>query len=429
MVSRQLAELRHSTYYLRLLQQQRDSILRDADPRELELEWANVKRGQAVAAKMYRDIPNAASLCLDYATSGYFWRVATMKLQEAISWCDIGFAAAKTLGVDLLPTGIYDALITSHSLSQDNESAIDYCEQYLDLARRSGHRELVCHALLRLGSELESRDRPLKAIPYYDEALQISAEEGNVDLEVMALIGRGNIYKDCGNGLKAKELYERALMLLQDRKSRSVGFDPEQSIGGILLLLGRYKEAADFFDATLDGVRDNSLVASGILYQMGEATFKGGDMDRSRATYTKLLEIGRRSGHRIIEATASESLGSTNQSLGNTSDAFAWYQEAVHLYEQDDPGSLAHALMKMGELSESQGDARQSIARYERALRLTRDDPELKSTCRLRLIMTHLSLGERKQARALSDDELKRVVGARQTSLEARALLGSGFGS
>jgi len=171
--ARTTAQRRHAEHYKNVLSAANNLYLRGNEGITygialFEIEWNNIKAGQAWAATHAHDDDIAARLCNAYPDAGAYCLNLRLHMREWIRWLEAALAAARQLkrrdaeGVHLGNFGV------AYSFLGDTRKAIEYYEQRLVIAREIGDRRGEGNALGNLGSAYVDLGDMQKAIKYYE---------------------------------------------------------------------------------------------------------------------------------------------------------------------------------------------------------------------------------------------------------------------
>jgi tetratricopeptide (TPR) repeat protein len=258
---REQAALRHSIYYLAVLENADKLYRRGGESlmRALALfdgERGNVYAGQAWAADHWAKDQEVAQLCNDYPDRGTNVLLLRQRPREQIRWREVALNAARQLkdraaeGRHLGNLGIaYDAL-------GETSRAIGYHDLDLAVAREIGDRRGEGSALGNLGVAYRRLGETHRAIGYHEQALVIYREIGDRLGEGLGLGNLGIAYKDLGDYQHAIEYYERALVIhreIGDRQSEGRDFG---NLGIAHKNLGDYHRAIEYYEQQLAIARE-----------------------------------------------------------------------------------------------------------------------------------------------------------------------------
>ncbi|GGA00700.1 tetratricopeptide repeat protein [Okeania sp. KiyG1] len=132
------------------------------------------------------------------------------------------------------------------------EKAINYHQQYLQIAGETGDRSGEGAALGNLGITYYSLGEYDKAINYHQQCLQIAREIGNRSGESSALGNLGNAYLFLGEYDKAINYHQQCLQIAREIGNRSEEGSALGNWGVALLKLEKYAESLEYSQAALE---------------------------------------------------------------------------------------------------------------------------------------------------------------------------------
>ncbi|MBI2706967.1 MAG: tetratricopeptide repeat protein, partial [Proteobacteria bacterium] len=195
----------------------------------------------------------------------------------------------------------------------------------LELAKKSGNKELQAQALIGLGNARDG-DR----IGHYREALKLAEEIGNKGLQAQALIGLGNA-RD-GND---KEHYRAAFELA--KKIGSKELQAQALIG-----LGNARDGAHNYRVALklaEEIKNKDLQAQALI-GLGNAR----DGDRI-GHYREALKLAEEIKDKDLQAQALIGLGNACAGRRNNQDALTYFEDAL---SRVNPGSELYKKAEVG---------------------------------------------------------------------------------
>jgi tetratricopeptide (TPR) repeat protein len=215
---RQTARERHARYYLevlwvanRLYKVGSEDLIRGL--KQFDLDWANIRAGQAFAAEEASESEQAAQLCNDYPNAGPYCLYLRQTPNERARWLEAALVAARQLG-DRANEGVHlGNLGATYLISGEPRRAIELLEQRLAMASEIGNRPGEGNALGNLGNAYMNLGEPRRAIEFYEQSLVITREIGDRRGEGNALISLGVAYVSLGDSQRAIEFYEQALVV------------------------------------------------------------------------------------------------------------------------------------------------------------------------------------------------------------------------
>jgi tetratricopeptide (TPR) repeat protein len=232
-----------------------------------------------------------------------------------------------------------------------NEQALMYLEQGLDICQKIGDRAGAGRALTYLGRVHNPLGNKNKAKAYYKQALSVLKEVGDRAGEGLVVINLGWIYFDLGQMSRALGCYEQGLKIYQEAGDRKGEAPTHYSIGNIYLEFGQIERALDYFMQSLSicrEVADRGLEGI-VLSHLGLAYNAIGKQELEIKYCQEGLSISREIGDRSREGWSLYNFGCVYQSLGEKEHAISLYEQALSiLRETGDRRGEARALSHLG---------------------------------------------------------------------------------
>ena len=210
-----------------------------------------------------------------------------------------------------------------------------------------GRRGLAASARLRAGWARVALGKLDEARPLLDDALRLYGLEGDRAGTAHAIIDLGTLLESKADFAGARKMYEDALAL-----SRELGNQP--AIATVLLDLGqvlaesgdpagaeaRYEEAL----AIARQLADVNLVEE-LLVNLGSVESKSANLARARAYYAEAMAIAREHDHHRVLAAVLVNTSNLDEHAGDTTAAIATAEQGVaEARKTDEPGLLTTAL-------------------------------------------------------------------------------------
>jgi tetratricopeptide (TPR) repeat protein len=280
-----------------------------------DLEWANIRVGQAWAVAHMEREEAAARLCSAYPDSGAYCLRLRQHPEEQIAWLEAALAAARRLE-DRSAEGKYLGMLgLAHRDLGLTEQAIEYYEQALAISR-------------------EIRAASTKGSPEWTEGRRIEGSD---------LGGLGSVYRALGLTEQAIEYLEQALAIAREICAASTKGSPEWTAG-------RRKEGV-------------------WLAELGNAYYSPGQVERAIEYYQQALAVSSEIGDRRNEGTWLGNLGLAYSDLGLTEQAIEYYQQALAITREiGDRRGEGHHLGNLGVAYRDLGQVEQARACLEGAL-------------------------------------------------------------
>ncbi|MDD4448586.1 MAG: tetratricopeptide repeat protein, partial [Methanothrix sp.] len=260
---------KHANYYLNVLSKadnlyQKSGTDIIAGLKLFDLEWANIKVGQAWAKNMIQgpsklkksDLKSILQLARSYA--GYGVEVLDLRLhpRDRIGWLESGLRVAKMTG-DQRALGAYlGNLGLAYAALGETRKAIEYHELSLNIARKIGDRRSEGTVLGNLGNRYSTLGEMRRAIEYHEQALVIAREIGDRRGVGQHLGNLGNRYLSLGEVRKAIDYYELALAIARETRNRRDEGSDLGNLGNAYADLGETCKAIEYYEQALAIARE-----------------------------------------------------------------------------------------------------------------------------------------------------------------------------
>lgn len=204
-----------------------------------DLEWSNIRAGQAWAATQFRDHKEAADLCSGYPDAGAY--CLDLRLHgEKIQWMNDAIVASRYSGDREAEGNHLGNLGLAYADLGERQRAIEFYEQRLTIAREIGDRRGEGSALGNLGIAYAVLGEPRRAIEFCEQQLTIAREIGDRRGEGHASWNLGLILEKEGYLTRAADL----MQVFVDYR-REIGHpDAEKLAATVAALRARIADAA-----------------------------------------------------------------------------------------------------------------------------------------------------------------------------------------
>jgi tetratricopeptide (TPR) repeat protein len=381
-----------------------------------DLEWDNIRAGQAWAAARAGQGGVTAFLCSAYADAGLHCLDLRQHPRERIAWLEAAVVAAQRLK-DRRGEGnhVGNLGLAYHSLGQA-ERAIEYYQQALAIdheicaASTAGSLEWIDARrgegadLGNLGCAYAILGQAKRAIEYHEQALAISREISDRRGEGANLGNLGQAYADLGQAERAIEYHERALSISREIGDRRAEGNTLGNLGTAYAALGQVERAIEYHQQALSISREigDRRAEGADLGNLGNAYRALGQVQRAIEHYQQALVISREIGDRRSEGTHTGNLGDAYRNLGQVERAIEHYQQALAIDreigsrrgEGADLGNLGNAYYSLGQ-------AERAIEHYQQALAISREigDRHDEGVWLANLAKGYATVGQMEQAR------------------------------
>ncbi|CAF1198520.1 unnamed protein product [Adineta steineri] len=279
----------------------------------------------------------------------------------------------------------YNQLGLVHANQGDNEKAIWYYEQKLEIQQKtipSNHPSLAT-SYNNIGGVFGSMGEYSKALSFYEKALEIRQKTLPSDQPLLAISYNniGSMYNNMGEYSKALSFYERALEI---RKNTLPSNHPSlatsyNNIGLLYSNLGEYSEALSSHEKALDiqqkslPSNHSSLAAS--YNNIGTVYDKMGEYSKALSSHEKALEIQQKtlpSNHPHL-ATSYNNIGLVYEEMGKYLKALSSHEKALEIQQKNLASNhplLATSYNNIGIAYNSMEQYSKALSSHEKALEI-----------------------------------------------------------
>jgi tetratricopeptide (TPR) repeat protein len=255
------AQRRHAEHYRDVLAQARTLYLQGGPDllrglRLVDLEWANIRAGQAWAVDHTAGDQASAELAWGYPNGGIECLVLRLRPTELINWLEPALRAARQLGQrDWEKIALGNLGIAYRHLGETRR-AIEFYQQSLAIARETGDRLGEAAATGNLGAAYADLGEFHRAIEFFEQHLDMARKIGDRLGEATATGNLGAVYADLGEPRRAIELCEQHLALTQEIGDRDGEARASWNLGEALEKLGELGRAAAMKQVCVDYERE-----------------------------------------------------------------------------------------------------------------------------------------------------------------------------
>jgi tetratricopeptide (TPR) repeat protein len=336
-----------------------------------DLEWGNIRAGQAWALAQGGTDDEAAQLSIAYAEAGVDALSLRQHAREIINWLDTSLTAARRLKHRSSEGHALGNLGNAYSLLGETRRAVELYKQQLVIVREIGDRRGEGAALGNLGVAYANLGETRRAIEFYEQALFIDREIGDRRGEGATLGNLGVAYANLGETRRAIEFYEQYLVIACETGDRRGEGSALGNLGVAYADLGETRRAIEFYEQQLVIVREigDRRGEGNALGNLGNAYSLLGEIRRAIEFYEQALVIDRETGHRRGEGADLGNLGTAYKLLGEIRRAIEFYeQRLVIACAIGDRRGEGNALWNMSLALEVLDDRAQAIVCAEQAL-------------------------------------------------------------
>jgi CHAT domain-containing protein len=349
------------------------------------------------------------------------WQAAGDRLQEAVSWNDIGDLQVRLGDNDASLDSLHRALDLAKALNDAREQAraldklgivhhrkadkadvvMGFYSESLRLWRLLGDRAGEAVVLFDLGVLCSDSGDAAQALDYYEQSLELRRTKGSLADQALTLAGIGLVHRNRGDAALALDFFTRGLDLARRSGDRSAEAFLLYSTASFHLHRGELQPAIELFTASLDlyQMEGDLSQEAWLLTSLGSANVSLGDLDRALDCYQRALEIQRGAKGRVGELYALLFIGWVQQLQGNTEAALESYSQALQIGRSAaNPLGLGRALYFLGRIDLRLNRADAAAGLLQEALANFKDQGSVMDEAR-----TLIELG--RAAHALGDDE------------------------
>ncbi len=290
--------LRHSAYYLAVLDRCGDLYLEGGDAiksglAHFDVERRNIEAGQEWACQHSSGDEAAARLCNEYPSAGVYLLYLRQHLRQIISWLEAALAAARQLRSRVAEGGHLVNLGLSYQILGELRRAIEFHEQALLASRETSDRSSEGNALGNLGSTYRLLGEPRRAVESYEQQLVIAREIADRRGEGNALGGLGNAYADLGEVSRAVDYHKQYLAIAREIGDRLGEGTALANLGVAYQILKETHLAIEFYKQALVVFREigDRLNEGEVVFYIGLALGELGDREKAIASVEAALEI------------------------------------------------------------------------------------------------------------------------------------------
>ena len=384
---RDTAARRHAGHYAKVLgeadqlyEEGRDSLLEGLAL--FDMEWENIRAGQAWAAVRADGDREAAGYCNAYPDSGICCLSLRLHPREQIRWLEAGRSASASLGDRRGNGAVLGNLGLAYAALGEVDKAITYHKQALEISREIGDLRGEGNGLGNLGNAYYRLGEVEKAITYHEQQLALACGISDPRGEGNALSNLGNAYADLGEVEKAIGAYEQALVI--DREIGDLRGEGA-ALGNLALIytyLGEVEKAIGYHEQALVISREigDRRGEATDLGNLGLAHYRLGEMEKAIGYYQHALIFARGFGDRRGEGAVLSNLGNAYADLGEVEKAIGYYQQALVIdREIGDRRSEGNAVGNLGRAYAKLGEVAKATVLLEQSLKIgqTIKDPEI----------------------------------------------------
>jgi tetratricopeptide (TPR) repeat protein len=272
----------------------------------VDLEWANIRAGQAWAVDHAAGDQASAEAAFRYSHTGINYLVLRLRPTELIGWFETALQAARHLGRRDWEGTALGNLGICYRLLGDTRRSIEFHEQQLAIAREISDRPAEGQSLGNLGNAYADLGEIRRAIKLYKQVLAISQEIGDRQRETTTIGNLGSAYAELGAPRRAIKLHEKQLALAREIGNRRGEGLATSNLGNAYAYLGETRLAIDLYEQALTIERElgDLREEASTSWNLGLGLEKLGELVRAAAMMQVYVSYLREIGHPDAEKRA-----------------------------------------------------------------------------------------------------------------------------
>ncbi|KAI8491561.1 hypothetical protein Bbelb_307610 [Branchiostoma belcheri] len=337
---------------------------------ELALEWSQK------CLSMIQELESADKR--DQTMAHVIVGVLSGKVNQTVSQLDTALQMAQEKGEEYGQMTVYMHMgDMQREKFNSPRTAVQYYEQYLELARQLGDKREEGVAYNRLGDAHVDIRKYEAALEWYQKHLKISQEIGDKKEEVTILADVGNAYRLLGNTEQATSHFDTALQLAQQTENLHGQMDVYCKMGDLQRKqLHSPRTAIQYYEQCLALARQlGDRREEGWAYnRFGDAYVDIKEYEKALDWYQKHLRVSQEIEDKKGEVTVHVDVGNAYRLLGNTEQATSHFDTALQMAQQtENLHGQMDVYCKMGDLQRKQlHSPRTAMQYYEQSLALAR---------------------------------------------------------
>ncbi len=281
------------------------------------------------------------------------FRLQNAHADSALHVAERALKLAGSLHNQVAVASCYTILASIWDEKTQNEKAISYYQQALDIYQHCGDKANAAKALYDLGIMYHTAGNYSRSMEFLTRALPYYEEKGDKEMasQVMSVIGK--VYKDIGRLPEALDYQTRAQKLSEETGDQGWMSREAISLGLLYTTLKKYPEALAMYSKAKPFVESSAdPKAKAILYtNIGNISFEMKTYSEALNYYTLALHLAEEIGNRYGIALLQLNIGSVYHKQGDLLKAAAYYQLAeVSSVKQDAKDMLMDIYSNQAEL-------------------------------------------------------------------------------
>jgi tetratricopeptide (TPR) repeat protein len=268
-----------------------------------DLEWDNVREGQAwVAQAMYQN-RRAGQLCSSYADVGSRCLDRRTPEQMQIRWLYDALRAAREWIKPKAEIKHLGRLAAIYQCQGKVEQAIAYYRQSLGVAVQIDDRPAQSKLLGSLGTLYSVQGENERAFGYFQQALSVAQAVGDRQSEGSWMGNLGSAYRALGEVEQALRYHRQALGIARERGDRRSEAIWLGNLGNSHMAMGEPRQAIAVYQHAIEIAREiaDKREQANLLGNLGNAYRTRDRVDEALAAYESALQLARELADRAGE--------------------------------------------------------------------------------------------------------------------------------
>jgi tetratricopeptide (TPR) repeat protein len=295
---REVSQRRHAAYYLEELREARVIFLDGPEAagtglHRFELEWENIRAGQAWAAGRADQDRAAAEMCKEYPAVGGSLLELRRPARQLISWLEAAVKVCQSLNDQHTEAEYRGWLGMALAAVGEEKQAIENAKTAWAMLRRLGEWQAAWKWYGSLGNIWLDRGEPEKAIFLFEMALEAAREVEDRQMEGLWLANLGIALARKGDYRQAIEHLEQALEIARQSDSSRDQIVCLGNLGSVYLYLEEYAKASRYLNQALEIAQQvgDQRGEADQLANLGLALRAQGQIGSAREAWSRAREI------------------------------------------------------------------------------------------------------------------------------------------
>ncbi len=273
------------------------------------------------------------------------------------------------------------------------DTAIIFCNQALDLAKRIEWKKGISNSLGNIGYSYSLLGDYFKALQCNSNALKMAEELNDKNIVASILGNIGLIYYHKGDYLKALDYYFNALKIAEELGDKNAITRHLCNIGIVYYLQEDFPKALDYFHKSLKIAEEqgNKQYQANNIGNIGSINLKQQDYPKALDYFFKDLKLQQELGIKDGEAMALGNVGIAYSMQGDYPKAFDYQYQALKMREElGDKNGIAETLGNIGMDYTSTGKFKEAESYLKKAIALDNSIGNLNDSRQFEESLSHL---------------------------------------